>query len=667
MRLVLWSLAPGVLLAGAAIVLAHADKPWGVALVAGVTPLLLGWLAWSLAKESPPPVVVRQADPDATLDALSLAFAVVIDDDVVRLNPAARDLLGAHPRGTAVTRVFESLRTPGGRTRAFRPDGEAKEVSVTRVQAEGGQEIWLVQSVPEEAIQQQHLIEMNQQLAAARDEALEAIRTKNAFLANMSHELRTPLTAIIGYAEFLDEAIGERGTEDENDANAEMSADVRKILSSARHLLELINRVLDMAKIEAGRMSVVVVPTEVAPIAVEMNDLGRMLAQKTGSVFRVETTGDLGLVRADGMRLRQILTNLVGNACKFTEKGEIVLAMSAADWNGRPSVRFEVRDTGIGMDAEQVERLFQPFSQADSSSRRKYGGTGLGLSVSRQFARMMGGDVAVRSRLGEGSTFTLFLPRAGTEAARPTVPASEAEPISGHVLVIDDDVEVRDLLGKLLTARGFTVTVAGSGREGIRVATQLHPDLVSVATHMPDLDGWSVLHALKGSPDLQDVRVVLTAVFANKNRAWSVAANDYLTKPIDRQRVARVMAAPHLRRVGWVPVTNGADEDLVGRALEDAGKTLVLLDPESARAELGNLDALVVDLSVPETSRFDLLDAASEREGLALFVVVGTPDEATTKRMNLAIDTRVVTRGRTPDAVVGGIVKRLQHAPRHAS
>ena len=129
-----------------------------------------------------------------------------------------------------------------------------------------------------------------------------------------------------------------------------------------------------MAKIEAGRMSVVVVPTEVAPIVVEMNDLGRMLAQKTGSVFRVEEAGDLGLVRADGMRLRQILTNLVGNACKFTEKGEIVLAVSAADWNGRPAVRFEVRDTGIGMAAEQVERLFQPFSQADSSSRRKYGG-----------------------------------------------------------------------------------------------------------------------------------------------------------------------------------------------------------------------------------------------------------------------------------------------------
>ena len=668
MRVALWSLLPGVLLAAGAAVLAGAGKPWGVALVAGVTPLLLGWLAWSLAKEPPAPVVVREPDdPYATIDALSVAFAVVIDDDVVRLNPAARELIGPHPRGTPVTRIFESLRNAGGRTRAFRPDGEAKEVSVARVQSEGGQEIWLVQPVPEEAIQQRNLLEMNQQLAAARDEALEAIRTKNAFLANMSHELRTPLTAIIGYAEFLDEAIGERGSEEENDANAEMSADVRKILSSARHLLELINRVLDMAKIEAGRMSVVVVPTEVAPIVTEMNDLGRMLAQKTGSVFRVQGAEDLGLVRADVMRLRQILTNLVGNACKFTDKGEIVLAVSGAEWAGRPAIRFEVRDSGIGMDAEQVERLFQPFSQADSSSRRKYGGTGLGLSVSRQFARMMGGDVTVASTLGEGSTFTLYLPRAGNEVSRPAATASEAEPISGHVLVIDDDAAVRDLLGKLLGARGFTVTAASSGREGLRVATQLHPDLVSVATHMPDLDGWSVLHALKGSPDLQDVRVVLTAVFANKNRAWSVAANDYLTKPIDRQRLARVMAGAHLRRVGWVPVANGSDEDLVGRALEDAGKTLVLLDAEGARAELASLDALVVDLSVPETARFDLLDAASEREGLALFVVVGTPDEATSKRMNLAIDTRVVTRGRTPDAVVGGIVKRLQHAPRRAS
>jgi signal transduction histidine kinase/CheY-like chemotaxis protein len=664
MRLALWSLAPGVLLALGAGVLAYSGKPWGVALVAGVTPLLLAWLAWSLGRDATAPPTVVLEDPDAKLDGLSIAFAIVADDKVARLNPAARDLVGRHPAGTPLDHVFESLRGPSGRTRAFAPNGDAKEVSVERVHVEASRETWLVQKVPEEAMQQRHLLEMNQQLAAARDEALEAIRTKNAFLANMSHELRTPLTAIIGYAEFLDEAIGEPGTEDETGGNAEMSADVRKILSSARHLLELINRVLDMAKIEAGRMSVVVMPTEVAPIVTEMNDLGRMLAQKTGSVFRVEEASDLGLVRADGMRLRQILTNLVGNACKFTEHGEVLLSVSSSEWNARPSIRFQVKDSGIGMAAEQVERLFQPFSQADSSSRRKYGGTGLGLSVSRQFARMMGGDITVASTLGKGSLFTLDLPRAGSDTTRPAAPASEAEPLSGHVLVIDGDAEVRDLLGKLLTSRGFTVTQAASGREGIRVATQLHPDLVSVATHMPDLDGWAVLHALKGSPDLRDVRVVLTAVFANKNRAWSVAANDYITKPIDRQRVARVMTDARVQRVGWVPVQNGPDEDLVGRALEDAGKTLVLLDAEEARTELESLDAIVVDLSVPETARFDLLDAASEHEGLALFVVVGAPDDANSKRLNLAIDTRVVTRGKSPDAVVGAMVKRLRRAQR---
>jgi signal transduction histidine kinase/CheY-like chemotaxis protein len=649
---------PGVLLALAAVVLAYADKPWGVALVAAVTPLLLGWLAWSLGRDS---FVIETAPADDSavpVERLALAFAIVAGDQLVRLNPAAKALVGDHRSGTPLGRVFESLRNNSGRTRAFAPGGEGREVTIERVYVDAGQETWLVQIVPEEAIQQRNLLEVNQQLAAARDEALEAIRTKNSFLANMSHELRTPLTAIIGYAEFLDEAIGERGTEDEHGGNAEMSADVRKILSSARHLLDLINRVLDMAKIEAGRMSVVVVPTEVAPIVTEMNDLGRMLAQKTGSIFRVEQEPALGLVRADSMRLRQILTNLVGNACKFTERGEVLLKVSAAEWNGRPAIQFEVKDSGIGMAAEQVERLFQPFSQADSSSRRKYGGTGLGLSVSRQFARMMGGDIAVASTLGDGSVFTLSLPRTVTEVARAA--ASEAEPISGHVLVIDGDAEVRDLLGKLLTARGFTVTVAASGREGIRVATQLHPDLVSVATHMPDLDGWSVLQALKGSPDLQDVRVVLTAVFAKKNRAWSVAATDYLMKPIDRQRLARLMTAANVERVGWVPAASGSDEDLVGRALEEAGKTLVLLDADRARAELRGLDALVVDLSVPDTSRFDLLDAASERDGLALFVVVGAPDEASAKRMNLAIDTRVLTRGKTPDAIVGGMVKRLQ-------
>jgi signal transduction histidine kinase len=235
-----------------------------------------------------------------------------------------------------------------------------------------------------------------------RDAAADAVRS--ALLAHMSHELRTPLNAIIGYSEMLLEEAERRG-------HTDFVPDLQKIYGAGRHLLALINDMLDLAKIEAGRMELVY---ESADVAALVNDVAATIAplmRKNGNTLDVSVDGDLGTMRADVTRLRQVLFNLLGNAAKFTDRGTIRVAVSREDGAEPEALTFRVTDTGIGLTAEQQARLFQPFTQAEPVTARRYGGTGLGLAISRAFAEMMGGTIGVESEPGKGSTFTLRLPR----------------------------------------------------------------------------------------------------------------------------------------------------------------------------------------------------------------------------------------------------------------
>jgi hypothetical protein len=238
---------------------------------------------------------------------------------------------------------------------------------------------------------------------------------KSAFLASMSHELRTPLNAIIGYSEMLQEEATDLG-------QAGLVPDLGKINTAGKHLLELINTVLDLSKIEAGKMDLYLERFPVAALVEEIGALIRPLAERRGNRFAVSCSPDVGEMHADQTKVRQVLFNLLSNACKFTERGTVSLA--ARPGAGAPSMIFEVADTGIGMTAEQIGRLFQDFSQADASTARRYGGTGLGLALSRRLCRMMNGDIAVRSEPGRGSTFTVRLP---LEVSGTAVPPRSAE------------------------------------------------------------------------------------------------------------------------------------------------------------------------------------------------------------------------------------------------
>jgi signal transduction histidine kinase len=242
------------------------------------------------------------------------------------------------------------------------------------------------------------------ELAQAVKLAESANRTKSAFLANMSHELRTPMNAIIGYSEMLAEEAEELGQEG-------FLPDLKKIQTAGKHLLELINDVLDLSKIESGKMTIYCENIEIATMVRDMESTMQPAVQKNGNTLTVEMPEDIGSMQSDLTKIRQTLFNILGNAAKFTQSGQIKLTVGAHTKSRRQFITFAISDTGIGMKPNQLERLFEPFTQADESTTRKYGGTGLGLAISRRFCKMLGGDIEAQSKLRKGSTFTVTLPR----------------------------------------------------------------------------------------------------------------------------------------------------------------------------------------------------------------------------------------------------------------
>jgi len=387
------------------------------------------------------------------------------------------------------------------------------------------------------------------EVATAKEAAETANRTKSLFLANMSHELRTPLNAILGFSEMLQEESVERGLQD-------FSADLSKISTAGKHLLGLINDILDLSKIEAGKMELHLEGFDISSLIDEVASTIEMQVAKNGNTLAVTCAPDVGFMRADLSKVRQGLFNLVSNAAKFTHDGEIKVEAERRIMDGNDWITFRVSDTGIGLSPEQIVRLFQSFTQADASTTRKFGGTGLGLALTRRFCQMMGGDVTVHSVPGEGSVFTIKLPGTVTELVsepppfeerREQVPAdvfSDAEPLPAvrtAVLVIDDDPLQRDLMQRYLRKEGFTVCTASGGAQGLRLARQLLPAAITLDVMMPDIDGWSVLEALKADSMLCDIPVIMLTMVDDPERGFTLGASEYATKPVNRRHLSRIL------------------------------------------------------------------------------------------------------------------------------
>jgi signal transduction histidine kinase/DNA-binding response OmpR family regulator len=414
--------------------------------------------------------------------------------------------------------------------------------------------------------------------AHAQEEAERANRAKSSFLANMSHELRTPMNAIIGYSEMLIE-------EAEDLEPGECVPDLQKILAAGKHLLGLINDVLDLSKIEAGKVTLYLEDFSVDSVVDEVLATVKPLIAKNRNQLDLRLQPEIGVIRADLTKLRQCLLNLLSNAAKFTEHGTITLQISADD-----RIRFAVSDTGIGMTPEQLGRVFESFSQADDSTTRKYGGTGLGLAISRRFSRLMGGDITVESTMGVGSTFTLELPRRviGLAGSIPeSVPDAHAHqpalvspppPVAPRatVLVIDDDPSVRDLAARSLVQEGYAVHTAASGEEGLTLARQLRPDVITLDVMMPGLDGWTVLQQLKADPDLASIPVVMMSMLDADELADTMGAAASVSKPVPPRQLNALLAqilASHPSDASRLLVVEDepANAELLRRMLEKQG------------------------------------------------------------------------------------------------
>jgi signal transduction histidine kinase/DNA-binding response OmpR family regulator len=436
---------------------------------------------------------------------------------------------------------------------------------------------------------------------------------KSQFLANMSHELRTPLNAIIGYSEILQEDVADLGRDN-------LVPDLRKIEGAGRHLLSLINDILDLSKVEAGRMDIFLEDVEIVPLLEEVRAIIVPLAEKNGNAVEYRVADNLGSMRTDRTKLKQSLLNILSNANKFTENGRVTLVTERIE-NGQTAVRFAISDTGIGMSEEQLGRLFQAFSQAETRTSQKYGGTGLGLVITRNFCQLLGGEVTVASKPGEGSTFTITLPDRPT--TQPEVKSIDAPQIAGDVhattvLVVDDDPAARDLLTANLKAAGYRLIHAASGTEALNLARMVRPDAITLDVLMPKPDGWDVLTALKADAQLRDIPVIMVTVLSERGIGLSLGAVEVLTKPVDRAQLSALMHSL-LRREGPILVVedDASSRELISQSVEKMG--LAVAEAVNGRQALTWLGAhpapamILLDLVMPEVDGFEVLDALAAR------------------------------------------------------
>ena len=472
----------------------------------------------------------------------------------------------------------------------------------------------------------------------ARTAAEEASKAKSVFLANMSHELRTPLNAIIGYSEMLQEDAVDCGHE-------EFVADLQKIHTAGKHLLGLINDVLDISKIEAGKMDLFLETFHVADLIRDVVSTIQPLVDKNHNTLKVELGDNLKTMRADATKVRQALFNLLSNACKFTERGTVTLRVTRGGGESDGQYCFEVADSGIGMTEEQLRRLFRAFAQADASTTRKYGGSGLGLAITRYFCRMMGGDVTVRSEPGKGATFTVNLPAVVASTRAPLVDTTfslkerrvpQLTAGASTILVIDDDPTVHDLMTRYLGKEGYRVVVASDGQEGLRIAKEVKPDLITLDVLMAEMDGWAVLSALKADPVTADIPVVVLTMFDNKEMGFALGASDYMTKPVDRERLLSVLRKHHHSGLPChvlIVEDEPAIRQMVRRLLEKEGWTV--REAENGQAGLQAVQEsapaiILLDLMMPVMNGFDFLrELRKNRDWRTIPVIILTAKDLT--------------------------------------
>ncbi len=494
----------------------------------------------------------------------------------------------------------------------------------------------------------------------ARYEAEAASRTKSSFLANMSHELRTPLNAIIGYSEILREDAVDRG-----DDSSE--ADLVKIEAAGKHLLGLINDILDLSKIEAGRMDLHIEDVDLKKLVTDVSALVAPLVSKNGNTLALDVPADIGSMRVDLVKLKQSLINLLSNAAKFTKDGVVKLSLARTQGaDGKGVFTFTVRDSGIGMTDEQIGRLFQAFTQADTSTTRNYGGTGLGLTITKHFCTMLGGGIAVHSKPGEGSVFTVTLPDGGkpdAAAAADHGPAMSGSVSGRKILIVDDDPAVHDVLRITLAKEGYRLLHAYDGTEALDLVRKHRPDVITLDVMMPRVDGWSVLSELKSDPDLASIPVIMVTIVDERTMGYSLGASEYMTKPVDRTRLVELVRRFTAQTQDETVLVVDDDADvraIVKATVEKAG--LKTAEAVNGQAALDWLAAhprpalVLLDLMMPVMDGFAFLERVRANPATKAVPVVVLTAKDLTESERRQINERtmlVLTKGAQPLSSLG--------------
>ncbi len=447
------------------------------------------------------------------------------------------------------------------------------------------------------------------EMETARDEARDASDQKTKFFANMSHELRTPLNAILGYGEMLYEDCEDLGYDD-------LLPDLKKITSSGTHLLSLINNILDLSKIEAGKMELFVTSFEIENMVQTIKDVSEPLAAKNNNAFVINLDGAMGSMSQDETKLRQCLTNFLSNGFKFTKNGTVTLDVKCRMDEDIEFVDFAVIDTGAGMSPEGVAKVFEEYTQAERSTSANYGGTGLGLPISKKFAEMMGGDIVVTSEEGVGSKFTISVPRECPEYAEDEVDANviNLDDQDNLVVLVDDDVAMHDLIKRTISKLNLTLLGATNSEKGMELIREIKPKLILLDVLMPGRDGWSLLKECKTDQDLKNIPVIMISQLNQSNLAASLGANDYLTKPIDRNlfvnTVKRILGN-ETRDHKILVIDDDKDvREILTRLLKDAGyRPIDARDGKEGLERTKDEPSLIIlDLEMPRMDGFEFLD-----------------------------------------------------------
>ena len=447
------------------------------------------------------------------------------------------------------------------------------------------------------------------EMETARDEARDASDQKTKFFANMSHELRTPLNAILGYGEMLYEDCEDLGYDD-------LLPDLKKITSSGSHLLSLINNILDLSKIEAGKMELFITSFEIENMVETIKNISEPLAAKNDNGFVVNFDGAMGSMSQDETKLRQCLTNFLSNGFKFTKNGTVTLDVRARSVKGVEFIDFAVIDTGAGMSAEGVAKVFEEYTQAERSTSANHGGTGLGLPISKKFAEMMGGEVVLTSEEGVGSVFTLSVPRECPEYNEDDVDSNviNLDSEDNLVVLVDDDVAMHDLIKRTISKLSLTLIGATNSEKGMELIREVKPKLILLDVLMPGRDGWSLLKECKTDKELKDIPVIMISQLNQSNLAASLGANDYLTKPIDRSHfvntVQRLLGSGSKNQKVLVIDDDKDVRELLSRLLKDAGyRPIDARDGKEGLERTKDEPALIIlDLEMPRMDGFEFLD-----------------------------------------------------------